>query len=286
LNNSVSSSPLADTAANDNHNKNENEITDVVYGIDNVIGTKLQFFSNSNIKIDTCMNYTLPRLAIALDPIRNAFINAKNRGVNLRCLTEITSENISYCKELMSIVSELRHLEGIKANFMLSESAYLAPVVSFEKGKVAARIIYSNVKELVEQHEYMFDTLWNKAIKDIIVEADKGRITQVVSNLLNNAVKFTQKGTITVSIGLERKKEDDYNDNVVISVEDTGHGIDSEILPKLFTKFTTKSETAGTGLGLFISKNIVEAHGGKMWAQNNPDDKGTTFAFSLPIMNK
>jgi signal transduction histidine kinase len=122
--------------------------------------------------------------------------------------------------------------------------------------------------------------------KDIIVEADKGRITQVVSNLLNNAVKFTQKGTITVSIGLERKKEDDYNDNVVISVEDTGHGIDSEILPKLFTKFTTKSETAGTGLGLFISKNIVEAHGGKMWAQNNPDDKGATFAFSLPIMNK
>jgi signal transduction histidine kinase len=72
----------------------------------------------------------------------------------------------------------------------------------------------------------------------------------------------------------------------VISVEDTGHGIDSEILPKLFTKFTTKSETAGTGLGLFISKNIVEAHGGKMWAQNNPDDKGATFAFSLPIMNK
>ena len=110
------------------------------------------------------MNYTRPQLAIALDPIRNAFVQAKNRGVRLRYLTEITSENISYCKDLLSTVSELRHLDGIKGNFMISESEYLAPVVLFEKGKVAARIIYSNVKELVEQHEYIFDTLWSKAI--------------------------------------------------------------------------------------------------------------------------
>jgi signal transduction histidine kinase len=118
---------------------------------------------------------------------------------------------------------------------------------------------------------------------DIIVEADKGRITQVVSNLLNNAVKFTEEGTITISVDLESKREDNYNDNVVISVKDTGHGIDSEMLPNLFTKFATKSETAGTGLGLFISKSIVEAHGGKIWAQNNPNGRGATFAFSLPL---
>ena len=120
---------------------------------------------------------------------------------------------------------------------------------------------------------------------DIIVEADKGRITQVVSNLLNNAVKFTQKGTITISIGLESKKEDDYNDNVVISVKDTGHGIDSEILPNLFTKFVAKSEN-GTGLGLFISKSIIESHGGKIWAQNNPDGKGAIISFNIPIVGK
>jgi two-component system sensor histidine kinase VicK len=110
------------------------------------------------------MNFTRPQLAIVLDPIRNAFVDAKNRGVRLRYLTEITTENISYCKELLSIVSELRHLDGIKGNFMISESEYLAPMVLFEKGKVAAQIIHSNVKELVEQHEYMFDTLWSKAI--------------------------------------------------------------------------------------------------------------------------
>ena len=69
-------------------------------------------------------------------------------------------------------------------------------------------------------------------------------------------------------------------------MKDTGQGIDPEILPNLFTKFATKSETTGTGLGLFISKSIIEAHGGRIWAQNNADGKGATFSFSLPIVNK
>jgi signal transduction histidine kinase len=118
--------------------------------------------------------------------------------------------------------------------------------------------------------------------QNIFVQADKGRIIQVISNLLSNAVKFTQKGTISIS--LERKKDDNYsnNDYVVISVKDTGQGIDPEILPKLFTKFATKSQT-GTGLGLFISKSIVESYGGKIWAENNKDTKGATFSFSLPM---
>jgi two-component system, OmpR family, sensor histidine kinase VicK len=121
-------------------------------------------------------------------------------------------------------------------------------------------------------------------VQNIFVQADKGRITQVIYNLLSNAIKFTQEGTI--SINLERKNEDDNNDYVLISVKDNGQGIDPSILPKLFTKFATKSEIGGTGLGLFISKSIVEAHGGRMCAQNNPDSKGATFAFSLPIVNK
>jgi signal transduction histidine kinase len=110
---------------------------------------------------------------------------------------------------------------------------------------------------------------------DIIVEADKGRITQVVSNLLNNAVKFTEEGVISVSA--ERKV-----DQVIVSIRDTGQGIASEISPRLFSKFVTKSET-GTGLGLFISKSIIEAHGGKIWAENNSDGKGATFSFSIPL---
>ena len=122
------------------------------------------------------MNYTRPQLAIVLDPIRHAFVHAKNRGVRLRYLTEITSENISFCKQLLSTVSELRHLDGIKGNFMISESEYLAPAVIFEKGNVAAQIIYGNVKAIVEEHEYMFDTLWNKAIsaEQRVREIEKG----------------------------------------------------------------------------------------------------------------
>ena len=119
-----------------------------------------------------------------------------------------------------------------------------------------------------------------------------------ISNLLSNAIKFTKEGIISVS--KERRKgggrvttNTDYNyrtrnngdagNDIVIGIKDTGVGIDPEILPRLFTKFTTKSETGGTGLGLFISKSIVEAHGGKIWAQNNSDGKGCSFYISLPL---
>jgi two-component system, OmpR family, sensor histidine kinase VicK len=113
---------------------------------------------------------------------------------------------------------------------------------------------------------------------DIIVEADKGRLIQVVSNLFSNAVKFTNEGgEIYVTI-----KKDDTDQQIVVSVTDNGQGIDPEIFPRLFTKFTSKS-VVGTGLGLFVSKKIIEAHGGRIWAKNNSDGKGSTFSFTLPI---
>jgi two-component system sensor histidine kinase VicK len=112
----------------------------------------------------------------------------------------------------------------------------------------------------------------------IQVEGDKNRLTQVISNLLSNAVKFTKEGEITIRAEIEDGK-------ALVTVKDTGQGIDPEIMPRLFTKFAAKSET-GTGLGLFISKSIVEAHGGKIWAKNNVDydgKKGATFTFSVPL---
>jgi signal transduction histidine kinase len=126
---------------------------------------------------------------------------------------------------------------------------------------------------------------------DIFVDADKDRISQVISNLLSNAIKSTKAGTIAVIVG-SRKESDDRKDGssqeVIVTVKDTGSGIDPEILPRLFTKFATKSQS-GTGLGLFISKNIIESHGGKIWAEDNNADnagKGATFSFSLPISSK
>ena len=109
----------------------------------------------------------------------------------------------------------------------------------------------------------------------IFVNADKVRIFEVISNLLSNAVKFTKEGRITINA--EKK-----DTQVLVSIKDTGLGIQPELMPKLFSKYVTNSPL-GTGVGLFISKSIIEAHGGKIWAENNLDGKGATFTFRLPL---
>ena len=143
-----------------------------------------------------------------------------------------------------------------------------------------------------------------------IVEADRRRLGQVITNLLDNAIKFTKEGTITVTTTLMRKEIESDNgkgeeeavgggasaEEVVISVKDTGSGIDPELMPRLFTKFATKSYR-GTGLGLYISKSIIEAHSGRMWARNNNNNnefgfdlnrqlRGATFYFTLPVVSE
>ena len=112
-----------------------------------------------------------------------------------------------------------------------------------------------------------------KSIGSILVFADKGRIYQVIYNLLANSVKFTEEGYIRVAVERDSRE-------IIVSVIDSGKGIDPDIMARLFTKFSTKSET-GTGLGLFICKSIIEAHGGKIWAKNNIDEKGSTFGFTM-----
>jgi signal transduction histidine kinase len=114
-------------------------------------------------------------------------------------------------------------------------------------------------------------------LESTLLRADKERLTQVISNLLDNAIKFTNRGMISIIIDKSSNGQE-----VTISVKDTGSGIHPDILPRLFSKFVSKS-FQGTGLGLFISKSIIEAHGGKVWAENNLDGKGATFTFSLPI---
>ncbi|NHH98924.1 hypothetical protein DYY66_2156 [Candidatus Nitrosotalea sp. FS] len=109
----------------------------------------------------------------------------------------------------------------------------------------------------------------------IFVYADKDRITQVISNLIDNAFKFTQRGNISIRV----IKQDDQ---VIVSVDDSGIGIDKHVASRLFSKFATSSEN-GVGLGLYISKNIVEAHDGKIWAQNNLNRSGATISFQIPI---
>ena len=143
------------------------------------------------------------------------------------------------------------------------------------------RNVVNDFNEIINKKRYGSDQvrIVYEPSKDIIlVNADKGRLNQLLSNLLDNALKFTKEGNIIIAA----KKQKD--DEVIVSIKDTGIGINPEILPRLFTKFATKSEQGGTGLGLYICKNITEAHGGRMWAEANPEGGGSTFYFTLPIV--
>ena len=133
----------------------------------------------------------------------------------------------------------------------------------------------------------------SKEPNDIYIEADKTRIYQVISNLLRNAIKFTKEGgsiTITAETTADKQPGLIGEEKIaVVKIKDTGIGLDDNILPKLFSKFTTSS-SEGTGLGLFISKGIIDSHRGKIWAENNNNklegQKGATFGFSIPCFNK
>lgn len=545
------------------HQKGEKEVkefTQVFHGVDIVMNTILQFLHQTEGRIDACVDYTRPSLAIDILVLKEAFLAAKSRGVKLRYITEITRDNIFYCKQLMTMVDELRHLDAIKGNFYVSETGYLAPATFHEAGKSAAQAIYSNVKEIIEHQKYVFETLWSKTVSaeqrireieegnepeffdviidnvkasqvlndmtksvkkealillpndkalvridrlgivdsllkasgngatvkiicplteensmiqkkisensqdirildsnissygmyiidrerflraelkkpgadnfsdaiglvvysnrritvdsfqsifellwnehtlieelrkadrmqkefigiaahelktpiqailgmsgllkyypertdevievirrnavrlkrlstnildvtriesqtlklekerfnirdlipniiedykeriqnntngkvrliydnddsinnhPIVIEADKERIVQIISNLLSNSIQFTSEGYISLEMATKV-----VDNEVTVTIRDTGIGINPEIMSRLFSKFVTRSQQ-GTGLGLFISKNIIEAHGGKIWAENNTlDGRGTTFSFTLPL---
>jgi two-component system, OmpR family, sensor histidine kinase VicK len=570
------------------------ERTEVLYGVNNTTNEILNFLSSAKTKMDICADYTWPSVAMGVDVFKKALLNIKDRGIKARFVTDITKNNLEYCKEALKI-GELRHLVGIKGNFALSEKEYMASA-TLQEATPLQQVIYSNVKEILEQQQYVFDTFWNKSIpaeqkikelegglapdaievihnssraqdlyfdivksareeillifptpnafirqenmgviraviekseksnvkarilmpahnltensvqtlrrrdqyrhgnidiryievtsgtkatilladrkfslvmelKDdsemtfneaiglstfsnsaagvlsyvsifeslwkqtelyekvkesnklleeaneqlkvhdkmqkefiniaahelrtpiqpiistvgiirsrkasmkeyqlddsldmitrsaerlkqlssdilditkiesqlfklnkekfnlndllsktvedyknqiaktnvniklvfrssentILVEADKNRITQVISNLLRNAIKFTKKGDGTISIEVrktEGEREEPMSGQrfVMISIKDTGRGIDPDILPRLFEKFASKS-FQGTGLGLFISKTIVEAHGGKIWLEDNDKNlqrEGATFSFTLPVIS-
>jgi two-component system, OmpR family, sensor histidine kinase VicK len=540
------------------------EKTEVYYNPFRVVSTVIDFIDSATGRIDGCVDQTRPLLLNDIEALRTAFDEARKRGVKIRFITEITADNITHCKELIkSSVSELRHLDGVKGNFYVSENEYVSPAAIHEEGKPASNVVYSNVKEVVEQAQYLFETLWSGSLpadqrikeieegnetakieiirdpdeaiklsrdliksakhevlriypsfngfrrqirmgalhlfrevleygisvrilvpadkqqideimdglelalptlkirgldkslqtqmgiivvdrkesiiielkddekesyhdaaglafysnsrpialsyasifetlwkqgelyeqlkaysaaqkefiniaahelrtpvqpilglsqvlltekkgwerpellrvinrnaerlqqlienildvtkiesqslhlkmqkfnlndlvsnlilehknqierqqsdKKIILDAkdeinmvgDKSRISQAISNLLGNAIKFTEeKGDILISV--ERNKEADKS-VVIVSVNDTGTGVDPEMVPRLFTKFASRSEMGGTGLGLYISKSIIDAHSGRIWCENNSDGKGATFSFSLPL---
>ena len=184
---------------------------------------------------------------------------------NARRLSELADNVLSVSlieSQSLKLEKELFNLNDIIADNIKSAKRQFLSIDS----SVSLRIIYDHVSETEA---------------NIYIKVDKYKISQVVYNLLNNAIKFTNEGSITISV----KRKDDKVENkkaIAVSIKDTGKGIDSEMLPRLFTRFATKS-FSGTGLGLFVSKYIVEAHGGEIWAENNVEGKGATFSFTLPL---
>ena len=138
--------------------------TRIIFGKGNAINTEVGIFHNAATSIDTCMTYTRPSLAVSLKPIKDAFLAAKRRGIKLRYITEINHHNFEDCKELLGIVHELRHLDGVKTNFMISEKEYLAPLIQEKSEAIASEHIYSNTAQIVEHGQCIFDTLWSKSI--------------------------------------------------------------------------------------------------------------------------
>jgi signal transduction histidine kinase len=199
-------------------------------------------------------------------------------------LLDITIRNAKRLKRLTDDILDVTKIEsqGLQLNKEL-----------VDLNEIISNLIQDYRNQILESKRQI-RLLYDEYLPKVIIEADKDRINQVASNLLSNAVKFTKDGgnilisvrTVesTNNIAQPYSKPIDLKQHrtVLVTVKDTGIGIDPEIFPKLFKKFTSKS-FQGIGLGLFISKNIIDAHGGKIWAENNPDGKGATFTFSLPI---
>src|SRR6188472_2806850 len=149
------------------------ERTDVIYSSENVIDTILQFLSKANT-ISSCGDYKAPLAIIEVEEYRKLLFELKKRGIKLRYITDITKDNVKYCKELMNdFAYEIRHVDGIKANFSISETEYLAYATLVEEEgeelqqqpmRPIQQVIYSNIKDIVEQQKYVFESFWNKAI--------------------------------------------------------------------------------------------------------------------------
>lgn len=121
------------------------------------------------------------------------------------------------------------------------------------------------------------DIIYKAPANPLIVKADKVKLYEVLANIIGNSIKFTDQGSITIST-----TQSSDGREVIVKVVDSGSGIDPEIMPRLFTKFASKSDS-GTGIGLYIAKKMIEAQGGRIWAENNKDGAGATFTFTLPL---
>jgi signal transduction histidine kinase len=200
---------------------------------------------------------------------------------------DILREDIGERKEIKGIIYNARKLEQLAENILdstkIENQTLTLNKEQFNLKDLILDMVQDYENQNIAKEKYEVKLLYEA--KDIFLEADKLRLSRVISNLLNNAIYFTKKGNITITTA-EIKKGDDntkfeQKEQVLVSIKDTGPGMSPIILKKLFLKFISTA-SSGTGLGLFVSRNIVRAHGGEIWAENNPDGEGATFSFKIP----
>jgi two-component system, OmpR family, sensor histidine kinase VicK len=230
------------------------------------------------------INIAAHELRTPIQPILSLsqLVYSNIKDIEQRELLDAVIRNAKRLKQLTEDILDITRIES-KSLKLNKELFNLDDVIS---------TVVEEYKNQIEKEGNDIELVYATAEDNIVVliDADRARITQVIFNLLSNAIKFTKKGTITIKSEKEdhhhhHHQKEDIQQEVIVSVKDTGEGIDHEILPRLFSKFATKSYH-GTGLGLFISKSIVQAHSGRIWAENNTDGKGATFYFSLPLSNR
>ena len=234
------------------------------------------------------INIAAHELRTPIQPIigLSELVLAKTKEVEHAKLLEVINRNAKRLQRLTEDILDVTKIEGQSLN-LKKEQFNLKEIITNAIEDITTKKVFSSSS--IKTISPDIKLLNSQPTQGVSVYADKGRIGQVVFNLLDNAVKFTKAegGNITIMIkkeGAEGIQNNNNNEQVIVSIKDTGTGIDPQIMPRLFTKFATKSQTGGTGLGLFICKGIIEAHGGKIWAENNTEsEKGATFYFTLPL---
>jgi signal transduction histidine kinase len=238
-----------------------------------ILSIQYKNIKESEKKKEEFLNIAVHELRIPIQPILG--------------LTDVMYSNVQdrEQQELLKIV--MRNANRLKriTDDMLEFTKIENHALMLKKEKLNLNVLISeilNEYKMNEVKQQLVKIVYGCRNKDdsIFVEADRDKLVQIIRNIINNAIKFNTNNH-PIFIIIDKKKD---VKEVIISVKDTGTGIHADILPKLFSKFTTIDSSRGTGLGLYICKSIVEAHGGKIWAENNCSGNGATFNFKLPIL--
>jgi signal transduction histidine kinase len=273
-------------------------LKDVGYFI-NVIGLAL-----SSIQYNVRLRESNEMLTIqyekvkASEKMKEEFINIAAHELRTPIQPILGLTDIIYSKvkdeelhELLGII--MRNAKRLQrlTNNLLDITKIESQSLLLKKEKLNLNILISEVlKDYVnkQKNQQKIEIVYDfKHKEDINIEADRDRLVQVIRNLLDNALKFTTQNQQMIFVSIDKNKEGkEEEEEVIVSVKDTGEGISDKVLYKLFTKFATSDPTTGTGLGLYICKKIIEAHGGRIWGVNNLDGKGALFKFTLPVKLK